>query len=229
MPASAATKSQQVEAIYDQRFKAHITYRKQVWEVLVSQFFARYIPADATVLDLGCGYGEFINHVRAARKYGMDLNARARQFLSKDVSFFEQDCSLTWPFEDNRLDVVFTSNFFEHLLSKQALSATLMQALRCLKPGGRLIAMGPNIRFIGGAYWDFWDHHLPLNDHSMAEALQLEGFEIERMVDRFLPYTMVNRRATPTTLVSLYLRFPLAWKLLGKQFLVLARKPAPSQ
>jgi predicted SAM-dependent methyltransferase len=61
------------------------------------------------------------------------------------------------------LDVIFTSNFFEHLVSKQALSQTILQAKKCLVPGGRLIAMGPNIRFVGGAYWDFWDHiwHLP--------------------------------------------------------------------
>jgi SAM-dependent methyltransferase len=123
------------------------------------------------------------------------------------------------------LDLVFTSNFFEHLPSKEALTDTLEQAKRCLRPKGRLIAMGPNIRFVGGAYWDFWDHHLPLTDHSLAEALRVRGFEIERVVDRFLPYTMVNTRPAPPLLVYLYLKTPFAWRVFGKQFLIVARRP----
>ena len=217
--------SNELEAIYDQRFNAHIGYRNQVWQVLVSQFFSQFVPRDAGVLDVGCGYGEFINHVVCQKKYGIDLNSRTRERLNPDVTFFEQDCSAEWPLPDNSLDVVFTSNFFEHLLSKQALADTLAQARRCLKTGGRLIATGPNIRFVGGAYWDFWDHHLALTDYSLAEALRVQGMQVERVIPRFLPYTMVNRRAVPTTLVQLYLKIPLAWKLFGKQFLIIARKP----
>ena len=215
----------ELQAIYDERFNAHIAYRREIWRVLVGQFFNRYIKPSDTVLDLGCGYGEFINHVRCAKKYGMDLNLRARQYLDRDVEFLEQDCSTTWPLSDNALDVVFTSNFFEHLLSKQALGATLQQALRCLKPGGHLIALGPNIRFVGGAYWDFWDHYLALTDVSLTEVLRVQGYRIERVIDRFLPYTMANKRAVPSTLVSAYLKMPLLWRLFGKQFLVIARKP----
>ena len=84
--------------------------------------------------------------------------------------------------------------------------------------------MGPNIRFVGGAYWDFWDHHLPLTDAAMAEALSVEGFQVEECVDRFLPYTMVNKRRSPLLLVRLYLQMPGLWRLWGKQFLVVARK-----
>jgi hypothetical protein len=35
---------------------------------------------------------------------------------------------------------------------------------------------------------------------------------------------MVNRRRFPSILVSLYLKFPVMWKLFGKQFLVVGRK-----
>jgi SAM-dependent methyltransferase len=141
------------------------------------------------------------------------------------VTFLEQDCSKAWPLADNSLDVVFTSNFFEHLLSKQALGETIQQAARCLRPGGIMIAMGPNIRFVGGAYWDFWDHHLALTDSSISEAMRVNGLQVSKLYDRFLPYTMVNHRAVPTTLVSMYLRFPVLWSIFGKQFLVVAKKP----
>lgn len=214
----------ELDVIYNERFSAHVAYRNEVWQVLVSHFFSKFIAPDAVVLDIGCGYGEFINNVHCAKKYGIDLNARARHQLKSDVEFLEQDCSAPWSLPDNSLDVVFTSNFFEHLLSKQALADTIAQARRCLKPGGRMIAMGPNIRFLGGAYWDFWDHHLALTDASITEALRVHGMRIDKTYDRFLPYTMVNHRAVPAALVSTYLKVPLLWRIFGKQFLVFATK-----
>jgi SAM-dependent methyltransferase len=218
--------SKELEQIYGRRFDDHIAYRNDVWKVLTSKFFSRYIDSSASVLDLGCGYGQFINNIRCGKKYAMDLNPKAKQFISTDVHFIEQDCSSTWELPDQSLDSVFTSNFFEHLASKASLASTIAQARRCLRPGGRLIAMGPNVKFIGGAYWDFWDHHLALTDVSLKELFDLQGFQVEKVIDRFLPYTMVNKRQLPMLLVSSYLHLPFAWKVFGKQFLLIARKPA---
>src|SRR5258706_16479280 len=86
------------------------------------------------------------------------------------------------------LDVVFTSNFLEHLPHKDAIRRTLLEVYRCLKPGGRFIAMGPNIKYVPGEYWDFFDHYVPLTELSLAEGLSNCGFGIERKVGRFLPY-----------------------------------------
>lgn len=151
-----------LQRIYAQRFALQMNYRNRVWRILVEDFFSKYIPPKATVLDLGCGYGEFINHVNAAAKYGMDLNPDTPSRLHKDVDFLYQDCSQRWGIPDQSLDVVFTSNFFEHLLGKTPLGRTLDEARRCLKPDGCLIALGPNIKYLADAYWDFWDHHVAL-------------------------------------------------------------------
>ncbi len=214
-----------LEAIYEKRFQAREAYRMDVWRVLIESFFSRWVGPDATVLDLGCGYGEFINQVLAARRYGMDLNPATRARLAADVEFLEQDCSATWAVPPGTLDLVFTSNFFEHLPDKDRLAECLGQARRSLKPGGRLIALGPNIRLVNGRYWDFWDHHLPLTDLSLAEALRLAGFEILRRDPQFLPYTMSGGYQYPTWMVGAYLRVPFAWRLLGEQFLLVARRP----
>jgi SAM-dependent methyltransferase len=149
----------------------------------------------------------------------------ARQETSATrIRFVEQDCSHVRNLPADRLDVIFTSNCFEHLPSKKTLSSTLEEAWRCLRKGGRIIALGPNARFIGGVYWDFWDHHLPLTDGAISEAFAVQGFQVEECIDRFLPYTMVNRRRLPMLLVKLYLNMPVAWRLFGKQFLVTGRK-----
>ena len=210
--------------IYSHRFKGNLDYRKSVWIVLVNCFFSRWVPKTGTVLDLGCGYGEFINQVVAGKKYAMDLNPDAPNYLSRDVAFLHQDCSLPWPLAENSVDVVFTSNFFEHLPDKPALGRTLDQIKHCLKPGGVLLAMGPNIKCLPGAYWDFWDHYLPLTELSLKEALDNRSFVVERCIARFLPYTMSGTQTFPSTLIRLYLAIPIAWRIMGKQFLLVAKK-----
>ena len=214
----------ELQQIYDRRFQDRLAYRNQVWQVLIGDFFQKHVPNDASVLDLGCGYGEFINNVTCATKYGMDLNPAAAGRLKGGITFFQHDCSATWPLPDQTLDVVFTSNFFEHLPDKVALGRTLDQCRRCLKTGGALIAMGPNIKFLPGEYWDFWDHHLPLTEQALTEALEIRRFAVELCIPRFLPYTMAKGPERPVWMLKLYLKMQFAWRIFGKQFLLIARK-----
>lgn len=214
-----------LQRIYAQRFSANLEYRKTVWRILVGDFFQKLVPPNSAVLDLGCGYGEFINHVEASRKFGMDLNPDSPKFLAPGVEFLAQDCSLRWPLESASLDVVFTSNFFEHLPDKASLGRTLDEIRRCLKPaGGRLIAMGPNIKRTGGAYWDFWDHYLPLTEQSLGEALENRGFQIKTRIPSFLPYTMAGKKPAPAFMIKAYLNLPIAWRFFGQQFLVVGER-----
>jgi SAM-dependent methyltransferase len=210
--------------IYAQRFTANLDYRKRVWRVLIDSFFQKYVPRRGTVLDLGCGYGEFINQVEARHKLAMDLNPDAPRYLSAGVKFIRQDCSQPWPVDEGSLDTIFTSNFFEHLPDKAALGRTLDHAHLALRNGGKLIAMGPNAKLVPGAYWDFWDHHIPLTESSLSEALENRDFCIDRKESAFLPYTMAGKRTTPLTLIRIYLALPMIWPLIGKQFLVFAIK-----
>jgi Methyltransferase domain len=215
----------ELQGLYRTRFAERAEYRQRVWGVLTS-FFSRWIPADAAVLDLGCGWCEFINSVRCARKFAMDMNPDARLHAGADVTVLEQDCSEDWKVAAGSLDAVFTSNFFEHLPSKASLQKTILQAHRGLRVGGRLIAMGPNIKYLPGAYWDFFDHHLALTELSLSEVLVNCGFEIRVCWPRFLPYTMSAGREYPIWILRAYLAMPLAWRFFGKQFLIVAEKKA---
>ena len=217
--------SRELQLEYALRFEGNAPYRRAVWEILTGQFFSRWVSPRSTILDLGCGWGEFVNQINAARKYGMDLNPDSPGKLDTDVTFLAQDCSDPWALSDECLDVVFTSNFFEHLPSKESLRRTLDQAFRCLKPGGQIICMGPNIKFLPGSYWDFWDHHLALTEASLGEGLRLAGFAVDRAIDRFLPYSMSQGFAPPLFLLRIYRRCPFLWRFVGRQFLLVARKP----
>lgn len=212
---------------YRQRFNPAADYRNALWSVLCEDFFQRYIPANATLLDLGCGWGEFSNNIRAGKKYAMDMNPDAATHLDDAVELLQQDCSEPWPLPDDSLDVLFTSNFLEHLPTKGHVERTLDEARRCLKPHGLLIALGPNVRLLPGAYWDFWDHHIHISDRSLAELLGMKGFAVREQHAGFLPYTMSDGRNPNLLLVKLYLRLKLAWKIMGKQFLIVAEnRPA---
>jgi SAM-dependent methyltransferase len=225
----SAQSAGELQSIYEKRFAGTLAYRKKVWNVLVSDFFQKYVSTGDAVVDLGCGYGEFINAVRCAKKFAMDLNPDAPKYLAPSVRFLDQDCASPWQLESGSLNVVFTSNFFEHLPDKGALGRTLDEIFRCLAPGGKLIAMGPNIKYLAGDYWDFWDHHLPLTEMSLGEGLINRGFEISECVGKFLPYTMVHQRQYPDIFLKLYLRLPVTWQIFGKQFLVVAVKPPQSK
>jgi len=222
---------EELRRTYERRFSRTISYRREVWRILCQDYFAAQIPKDSAVLDLGSGYGWFINSIECARKFAMELNRSAAEWLDSEVTFLNQDCSARWPLGDGSLDIVFTSNFLEHLQTKEHLKRTLLQAWRCLRVGGRIIALGPNAKYLAGKYWDFLDHHIALTEQSLGQALELNGFRIEECIPRFLPYTMVSR-TPPLVLVRAYLRLPLAWRFFGKQFLVVAVKEdsmAPGQ
>ena len=59
----------------------------------------------------------------------------------------------------------------------------------------------------------------------MSEVLELEGFKIEEVRPRFLPYTVKSRLPKSALLVRLYLSLRPLHLLLGKQMFLVASKP----
>lgn len=214
---------------YQLRFKKLERYRSAVWRIICQEFLSSYIPQSSTVLDVGAGWGEFINNIPAARKFAIDLNPSTAMRLEPNVKFIQQDCSQKWPLESESLDIVFTSNFLEHLPDKSHVERTVAESFRCLKDGGLMICMGPNIKYTLGAYWDYWDHIVPITDCSCQELLCLNGFDVETCLPRFLPYTMSSGRTAPLLFVRLYMQLPLLWRFFGKQFLVIGRKTSQDE
>lgn len=147
----------------------------------------------------------------------MDLNTDSRQRVAADVNFLLHDCSQPWPLPAASLDLVFTSNFFEHLPDKAALQRTLQHIHRALKPGGLLVAIGPNIKCEPGRYWDICDHFLPLTEASLAEFAACRVSRWKKEIERFVPWTMASNRRYPIFLVHVYLRMPWLWRVFGRR------------
>jgi SAM-dependent methyltransferase len=217
--------SQELAQLYRIRFEQDFLPRKNaIWQSLCRNFFQKFIPSQATVVDVACGYGEFINNIQAGTKIAIDLNLDTKNYLNANVEFHTIPADKISVIGEGRADILFTSNFLEHLANKEALNSFIDQVLLVLKPGGKFLILGPNLRYLPGAYWDFYDHHLGLTHLSLSEVLELKGFHIEKCIDKFLPYTTKSSLPTHPLLVKLYLMLPLAWRLLGKQFFVVATK-----
>ena len=116
---------EELKRIYSRRFSVEENEaRDQIWAVLVRDFFQRWIKPSDVVVDLGCGFGEFLRHVNCGRKIGVDLNPLARDTLSQaGVEYLQRSVCEPLPVDEGSVDLVFTSNLMEHL--PQADSARL--------------------------------------------------------------------------------------------------------
>jgi SAM-dependent methyltransferase len=211
--------------IYSRRFAADRAYRDALWGVLCRDFFQKMIPRQSSLLEIGAGYCEFINHIQTAQKTALDINPDVKQFAAPDVRTVVGDLAALRKLKAASFDAVFASNLFEHLERGKILES-IRGVFRVLKPGGQFIILQPNIRFSARDYWMFFDHITPIDDRALAEALEINGFSVRLVVERFLPFTTKSRFPKSLLLVRMYLRLPLAWRLFGRQSLIVAGKDA---
>jgi SAM-dependent methyltransferase len=218
----------ELDRLYAARFHdAERESKARLWRVICEAFFARYVPGNgACVVDLGAGYCDFVNNIHARRRIAVDLNPDTARFAAPGVEVHQLPLErLSEAVDPETVDLAFASNVFEHLRGPDALLKVLANVRSALRPGGRIVIMQPNVRLVGGAFWDFFDHTLPLSERGMTEALGVAGFRVAECRARFLPYTTKSRLPQWAFLVRLYLRCRPAQFLLGKQMLVVAERP----
>jgi hypothetical protein len=68
--------AKELQKEFEMRFVGSADYRNSVWKILIEHYFQKVVGDDQTVLDLGAGWGEFINNVKAKEKYAMDLSGQ---------------------------------------------------------------------------------------------------------------------------------------------------------
>jgi SAM-dependent methyltransferase len=211
--------------VYARRFPdAEVRAKDLIWRE-IARWLSRYIPADAVTLDLACDRGYFIRNVRARERWATDLRDVSGD-LGDGIRFVRADgLRLREALPAASFDVVFTSNYLEHLAGPDAVIEQLAVVRDLLRPGGRAIVLQPNIALVGGAYWDFIDHRVALTDHSLVEAAELAGLRTRHVIRRFLPYSTKGRLPSHPALVRAYLALPPLWLLLGKQTLYVGTRP----
>jgi hypothetical protein len=211
------------ERLYRYRFRGVAQQdRTAVWREIAA-FVCRALGAPERLLDPAAGRGEFINAAPARERWAVDRVAYEEGTHAPGVrvvvaNVFDADLPSA------HFDGVFVSNFLEHLPSQEVVAAFLGRMRETTRAGGRIAIIGPNFRHCPREYFDMADHTLALTHKAVAEHLYAAGFEPERVTSRFLPYSFTGRLPASALLTRSYLHAPVAWRLLGKQFLVTARR-----
>ena len=215
--------------IYEKRFsEREDRARTATWKILCERFFPRFIKSTDDVVDLGAGDGNFILNIVANRKVAVDLSTHVEELRRHGIEVLVTPATQFADKLVNPVDVVFMSNFLEHLPNKAILLQVLEECHRALKPTGRVIILQPNVRYAGAAYWDYIDHHIALTENSLAEALSITGFEVKNLIPRFLPYSAKSRIGRLVgndglnLIIRLYLALPFLWRIFGQQTFVVA-------
>lgn len=209
------------ERLYEYRFRdVDQSAKDAVWTEIAGYIHER-LGSPRRVLDPAAGRCEFINAVPAAERWAVDRVSFEGVETDPEVNLVIGDAmEVELPAE--HFDGALVSNFLEHLPTPDAVAAFLQRLHGWMAPGGSVAVLGPNIRYCPDVYWDCADHWVGLTHVAIEEHLYAAGFEPRLTHPRFLPYSFRGRLPASGALTRMYLRTPLAWRLFGKQFLVIA-------
>jgi hypothetical protein len=195
--------------------------REILWRALWKFHFSRYITSSDCVLELGCGYADFINNVQSRRRIALDSWPGFLKYLAKDVEGHIGDATDLSFLDRASVDFAFASNVFEHL-TKESLSLVLDQLREKLTIRGKLAILQPNYRYAYKEYFDDYTHVSVYSHESLCDFLAAHNYQVIECIPRFMPLTVKDRKMIVSeSLIRLYLSLPM--KPLGKQMFVIAR------
>jgi len=198
--------------------------RSLVWKVFVP-FLQNKFQIQGSVLDVGCGFGDFINNIQVGNRSALDANPEMQQYLDQKVQFKAgYTTDLKTLFKENSFDWIFSSNLLEHLTREQV-TEFFNDCRHLLKDKGSILIFMPNYRLCSNEYFDDYTHITPITDRSISDWLTSCGFQVEFVHPRVMPFSVKDSKLPITSwLIKLWLLSP--FKPGGKQMLVRATKPS---
>jgi|HubBroStandDraft_4_1064222.scaffolds.fasta_scaffold02132_3 hypothetical protein len=209
-----------VDAGYHETRFEYDARRETLWRSLYRFFFKRWIREDHCVLELGAGYGHFINNVIARRRIALDLWSEMPKYVQPGIECHVGSVTDLSFLEDGSVDFAFASNLFEHI-TQDELGQVLHQLQDKLSVNGLLCLLQPNYRYAYREYFDDYTHVTVYSHLTMCDFLRAHGYDIVDCRPKFTPLTVKSRLRIHSSLIWLYLRSPV--KPMGKQMLIIAR------
>lgn len=207
------------EAYHDTRFERD-PKRAVLWKALWRYYFDGRFGSDDCVLDLGCGFGDFINNVEARRRIALDVWPDFPKHLEPGVEAIVAPVTELSAIADGSVDYAFASNLFEHI-TQSDLTAVLDALRTKLSARGRLTMLQPNYRYCSSEYFDDYTHITVWSHVSLSDFLRANGYEVLETQPRFMPLTVKSNLPVWGPLIGGYLLSPV--KPMGKQMLLSAR------
>lgn len=198
----------QAAAYFQTRYTPH-PRRAAVWRH-VTRYLERSwkLPVPARVLELGCGYGDWIRTVNAEERHALDRMPEIEAWLAgTGIMTHLGECTDLSRWSDGFFDLVLASNLLEHLTLDDA-ELCVREVCRVLRPSGKLCIIQPNFALCPRRYFDDFTHVTVFTDVSLVDFLTACGMRVTRSWRRFLPFTM-KRGGALASMVPLYLRMPV--------------------
>jgi SAM-dependent methyltransferase len=152
-------------------------------EPVFRKLYLPLLPNDrnARILDLGCGYGEFVYFLQRkgyTNAKGIDLNHRQLE-VGRSLGVWNIECvEATALLKVCRggFDFISAIDVLEHVPKNQLLEF-LEQVYAALLPGGRFLCQVPNLAaFYTPLFYMDFSHETPFTASSLKQALELASF-----------------------------------------------------
>lgn len=141
-------------------------WRKSNWKFLNA--FVSTLPADAKILDVGAGHGDFADIFEGRTYYSLDIVPYPEVDLVADLGEVN-------PFKDGAFDVVVLMNVLEHVYESRSL---LKSIARIIAKNGSAVITVPFLLKVHQAPFDFARYTPYFIDKMAAEAdLQVESLQ----------------------------------------------------
>lgn len=194
--------------------------RDRVWKYLWLYFFSKRIRSDQSVLDLGSGYGHFINNVVAKKRIAIDNWKEFKNYLAPGVDGIVSEITNLSQIPDHSVDFAFASNVFEHI-EKSELEVVLSALRSKLSKIGTLTILQPNYRFAYKEYFDDYTHKAIYSHISLTDFLEAQSYKVLEVHPKFLPLTVKSKFPVWGWVIWVYLKLP--FRPFGKQMLIVAQ------
>lgn len=135
--------------------------------------------ADAILVDVGAGTGGMLARLRGrCRTIGVEYAPAGVAFARSRGLEVVRGGLPDLPLRSGAFDLALSMDVFEHLEDDQA---AMRAVRRVLRPGGRLIATVPALRWLWSAHDEALHHFRRYHRDELAQRLEAAGFAIERL------------------------------------------------
>jgi SAM-dependent methyltransferase len=168
------TNDRYLEVVYNAEDRPFTRYPDLLARHLVDKFS---LVSGQTVLDVGCGRGEFLRgFVRCGLLgSGVDQSSIAEAICPLPTQIQTADLeSEPLPFLDDTFDVVFSKSVIEHFYYPEKL---VLEMKRVLRPGGIVITMCPDWEANYRIFFEDYTHRTPFTTTSLRDIQLIHGFE----------------------------------------------------
>ncbi len=162
-----------LETIYNDNLRPITDYPSKFIKYLIKRF---NLKKNQKILEIGCGRGDFLNefYQSGLEAHGVDISDYSKNYFPK-LKFLKTDLeNESLPFDNSFFDVIYSKSLIEHFYYPEKI---FKEAYRVLKPGGIIITLTPEWKYIYKTFYDDYTHRVPFTKESLRDIHNIHNFK----------------------------------------------------